>query len=222
MVVDDDPTVSTVMAGYLRRDGFRVEICADGLAAVASALDDPPCLVLLDLQLPGCSGLEVLRALRATGSTPVIMVTSQRDENSRVRGLQLGADDYVTKPFSPRELTARVHALLRRCTAEEPGGDVVEGGGLRVDVAEHQVRVGEATVALTSLEQALLVFLMRHAGRACSRSLLLERVWGFTHGEEAAVTVQIRRLREKVEDHPAVPRRITTVWGKGYRFESHP
>ena len=218
LVVEDDPTVSTLVAAYLRRDGLRVEICADGPSAVASALAAEPAVVVLDLQLPGCSGLEVLQALHAVGDTPVIMVTSRRDEHSRIRGLQLGADDYVVKPFSPRELTARVHALLRRCGQRAERGGVVEAAGVRVDVAERRAWVADRCVDLTGLEQALLVFLMRRPGEACSRSLLLERVWGFSHGEEAAVTVQIKRLRDKIEDDAKHPRRITTVWGQGYRF----
>ena len=218
LVVEDDPTMSTLMAAYLKRDGLRVEICPDGPSALASAVQSEPAVVLLDLHLPGCSGLDVLRGLHAVSDTPVIMVTSQRDEASRIRGLQLGADDYVVKPFAPGELMARVHALLRRSGHRAERPRVVEAAGLRVDVAERRVWVDGRCVDLTALEQALLLFLMRRPGSACSRSVLLDRVWGFSHGEEACVTVQIKRLREKIEDDPSKPQRITTVWGQGYRF----
>lgn len=220
LVVEDDATISMVIAGYLQRAGLSVEVCADGLTAIASAVARRPLAVLLDLNLPGCSGLDVLRALQAAGDTPVIMVTSRRDEASRIRGLQLGADDYVMKPFSPRELTERVRALLRRCDRTRAGKKVVVAGGLRVEIAERRVWVGRRCVELTALEQALLIHLMQHPGTTMTRADLLERVWGFTHGEESAVTVQIRRLRAKIEDDAAHPRRIVTVWAKGYRFDA--
>jgi DNA-binding response OmpR family regulator len=224
LVVDDDPTVSDVVRRYLERAGLTVEVCADGESALRSALGDPPALVVLDLMLPGMSGLDVCRRLRASQPTPIVMLTALGEESDRVLGLELGADDYVTKPFSPRELTLRVASVLRRAgstpAAAEP--ETLRDGDLEVDVAARTARLNNKELALTVREFDLLTFLLRHPGRAFSRAELLERVWGWTFGDQSTVTVHVRRLREKVEADPAAPARIATVWGVGYRYEATP
>jgi DNA-binding response OmpR family regulator len=221
LVVDDDPTVSDVVRRYLERAGMTVEVFGDGESALARALAEPPDLVVLDLMLPGLSGLDVCRRLRVAQPTPVIMLTALGEEADRVLGLEIGADDYVTKPFSPRELTLRVQSVLRRASSVPPGGvpEILQDGELRLDVAGRIARLGPAELALTVREFDLLAFLLRYPGRAFSRAELLERVWGWTFGDQSTVTVHVRRLREKVEADPASPRRIVTVWGVGYRYE---
>ncbi len=223
LVVDDDVDVSEVVERYLRREGFEVETVADGRTAVDRALADPPDLVVLDLMLPGLDGLEVCRRLRALAPIPVIMLTARGDESDRVIGLELGADDYVAKPFSPKELVARVRAVLRRAKgplASTPSGPLVlEDGDLVVDVAARQARLGGEVVPLTARELELLVFLMRHPRQAFRREDLLQQVWGTRYGDTSTITVHVRRLREKVEPDPSHPARIATVWGVGYRWE---
>jgi DNA-binding response OmpR family regulator len=222
LVIDDDPTVSDVVRRYLERDGLTVEVVADGDAGLARALADPPDLVVLDLMLPGLSGLEVCRRLRAAGPTPVVMLTALGDEADRVLGLELGADDYVSKPFSPRELALRVQSVLRRAGAVAPAGDgpgVLRDGELVLDAGARVATLRGRPLALTVREFDLLAFLLRHPHRAYTRAELLERVWGWTFGDQSTVTVHVRRLREKVEDDSAAPARIVTVWGVGYRYE---
>ena len=222
LVVDDDPTVSEVVARYLVREGYEVEIAGDGFAALDRAHACWPDLVVLDLMLPGLDGLEVCRRLREQGPVPVIMLTARGDEDDLVVGLELGADDYVSKPFSPRELISRVKAVLRRAQAAGislPSPEELVAGDLRVDIRAREVHRDEQLVALTSREFELLTFLMTHARQAFSREELLERVWGFTYGDTATVTVHIRRLREKIEREPSHPALVTTVWGVGYRFD---
>ena len=227
LLVDDDATVTEVLTLYLEREGFAVEAAADGDGALARAAASTPDLVVLDLMLPGTDGLEVCRRLRREAPVPVVMLTARGDEADRIAGLELGADDYVVKPFSPRELTARVKAVLRRAqgggpaaVAPGPGGDpVLRAGPLVVDTAARQVHVGGREVALTAREFELLAFLARHPRRAFRREELFEQVWGWTYGDTATVTVHVRRLREKIEADPARPRLIVTVWGVGYRFE---
>ena len=221
LVVDDDPTVSDVVARYLRHAGFDVRVVADGSAALAHALAHPPDLVVLDLMLPGTDGLEVFRRLRDRVPVPVVMLTALGDETDRLVGLELGADDYVTKPFSPRELVLRVQSVLRRVTAPlaPAPAAVLRDGGLSVDVAAHQVLLDGLPLALTSREYDLLVFLLQHPREAFSRSDLLSRVWGWEYGDQSTVTVHVRRLREKVEPQPTTPTRIVTVFGVGYRYE---
>jgi len=224
LVVDDDPNVADVVSRYLHREGFDVETVGDGRVAVERALADPPDLVVLDLMLPGLDGLEVCRRLRALAPVPVIMLTARGDESDRVIGLELGADDYVAKPFSPKELVARVRAVLRRATGPlapaAPGAALVfVDADLRVDVAARQARLRGEEVALTAREFELLVFLMRNPRRAFRREDLLQQVWGSRHGDTSTITVHVRRLREKIEPDPSSPSRITTVWGVGYRWE---
>jgi DNA-binding response OmpR family regulator len=222
LVVDDDRTVSDVVCRYLERAGYQVTQAGDGAAALAAVDVERPDLVVLDLMLPKIDGLEVCRRLRAhPDGVPIVMLTALGEESDRVLGLQLGADDYVTKPFSPRELVLRVQSVLRRA-----GGDPVPSapetladGDLRVDVGRRVARLRGEELTLTTREFDLLVFLMRHPSQAFRRAELLERVWGWTFGDQSTVTVHVRRLREKVEADPAQPSRIVTVWGVGYRYE---
>jgi DNA-binding response OmpR family regulator len=221
LVVDDDPTVSDVVRRYLERDGFSVRLADDGPSALAAFAKEHPDLVVLDLMLPGIDGLEVCRRMRAEApELPVVMLTALGEESDRVLGLEIGADDYITKPFSPRELVLRVRSVLRRVAPTlPPVAESLVDGDLAVDLARRIVRLRGQEVALTVREFDLLVFLMRHPGRVFRRAELLEQVWGWTFGDQSTVTVHMRRLREKVEDNPAEPRRIVTVWGVGYRYE---
>ncbi len=225
--MDDDPTVSEVVAGYLDRAGFTVDVAADGPAGVAAAAARPPDLVVLDLMLPGMDGLEVCRRIRAHGPLPVIMLTARGDEEDRVLGLEVGADDYVTKPFSPRELVLRVESVLRRvgtlaATRTEPAAPQLRSGPLALDPTARRATRRGSELALTTREFDLLEFFLRHPGRATSREELMRQVWGWEFGDLSTVTVHVRRLREKVEDDPARPRLINTVWGVGYRFDPPP
>ena len=223
LVVDDDATVSEIVARYLERDGYAVETVADGRVALQRALAEPPDLVVLDLMLPGMDGLDVCRRLRALAPVPIVILTARGQEADRIAGLELGADDYVSKPFSTKELVARVRAVLRRAkgplAAPAAGPARHVDGDLEVDVAARQARLGGAVVALTARELELLVFLMRHPGQAFRREELLEQVWGYRYGDTSTVTVHVRRLREKIEPDPAAPTRIATVWGIGYRWQ---
>jgi DNA-binding response OmpR family regulator len=220
LVVEDDPTVAEVVLAYLCRAGYEVEHAADGLAALASAARSWPDLVVLDLMLPGLDGLEVCRRLRATAPVPVIMLTALGSENDRVMGLELGADDYVTKPFSPRELTLRVRSVLRRGAAPViASADVLRAGPLRLDLTAHRATRDGVELALTTREFDLLAFLLTHPGEAFTREALMRQVWGWEFGDQSTVTVHVRRLREKVEEDPSDPRLLVTVWGVGYRFD---
>jgi DNA-binding response OmpR family regulator len=224
LVVDDDATVSEVVARYLERDGYAVETVGDGRLALDRALEDPPDLVVLDLMLPGMDGLEVCRRLRALAPVPIVILTARGQENDRIVGLDLGADDYVAKPFSTKELVARVRAVLRRARGPlAPSGPeaprIHVDGDLEVDVAARQARLGGEVVALTAREFELLAFLVRHPRQAFRREEILEGVWGYRYGDTSTVTVHVRRLREKIEPDPSAPVRIATVWGVGYRWE---
>jgi two-component system, OmpR family, response regulator ResD len=210
LVVDDDMTVAEVVVGYLRRAGMDPRHAADGLTALATAEAWSPDLVVLDLMLPGLDGLETCRRLRTMGPVPVIMLTALGEESDRVLGLEVGADDYVTKPFSPRELVLRVQSVLRRVPGVLPA---------RAAVRPEPLRSGDAELALTVREFDLLAFLVANPGRAFSRADLMRLVWGWDYGDQSTVTVHVRRLREKIEDDPAMPRRLVTVWGVGYRWE---
>ncbi|MEU4143321.1 response regulator transcription factor [Streptomyces parvulus] len=221
LVVDDDPTVAEVVTGYLERAGHVVDRADDGPAALERADAHRPDLVVLDLMLPGMDGLEVCRRLRGTGPVPVVMLTARGDEDDRILGLEVGADDYVTKPFSPRELVLRVESVLRRT---RPAGVRVPrvppaAAGLSVDPGARRATKEGAELALTLREFDLLTFFLRHPGRAFAREELMREVWGWDFGDLSTVTVHVRRLRGKVEDDPARPRLIQTVWGVGYRFD---
>ncbi|WP_242427160.1 MULTISPECIES: response regulator transcription factor [unclassified Streptomyces] len=227
LVVDDDPTVSEVVAGYLGRAGFVVRLAADGPAALRAAEDARPDLVVLDLMLPGMDGLEVCRRLRAREDggrpVPVIMLTARGDEDDRILGLEVGADDYVTKPFSPRELVLRVRSVLRRASAPAPaGGPHLTAAGLSLDPRARRVTKNGTELALTLREFDLLAYFLRHPGQVCGRERLMREVWGWDFGDLSTVTVHVRRLRGKIEDDAASPRLIQTVWGAGYRFDAAP
>jgi DNA-binding response OmpR family regulator len=220
LVVDDEPRVREVVAGYLQRDGYKVEVAVDGEAARRSLADFRPDLVVLDVMLPAGSGLEVLREIRRNGELPVILLTARAEEADRVAGLELGADDYVVKPFSPRELTARVRSVLRRATPRLfPERLVFEG--LTIDMPGREVSADGIEVELTAREFDLLAFLASTPRQVFSRGQLLKQVWDSSTDwqDPATVTVHVRRLRQKIEADPQNPRWITTVWGVGYRFE---
>jgi DNA-binding response OmpR family regulator len=222
LVVDDDPTVSDVVRRYLEQDGFRVRLASDGLAALAAVAAETPDLVVLDLMLGGIDGLEVCRRLRRQLPTlPVVMLTALGEEADRVIGLEVGADDYVTKPFSPRELVLRVRSVLRRAApkAVDEQPTLLRDGDLIADTGRRIAELGGKPLALTVREFDLLEFLLRNPGKAWSRAQLLDQVWGWQFGDQSTVTVHVRRLREKIEVDPAMPKRLLTVWGVGYRYE---
>jgi DNA-binding response OmpR family regulator len=221
MVVDDDPTVREVVVSYLRAHRHEVTEAGDGEGALRLMRTQPADLVVLDLMLPGIDGLEVCRQLREHRDVPVIMLTALGGETDRVLGLETGADDYVTKPFSPRELALRVDSVLRRAGESGPGTPpVVSDGDLVVDTQAHVATRGGESLALTAREFDLLHFLLAHPDRAFTREDLLQEVWGWSIGDRSTVTVHVRRLREKIEDDPTRPTRLVTVWGVGYRWES--
>ena len=231
VIVDDDPTVADVVGRYLVRDGHTVECVHDGHEALRRISEQQPDLVVLDLMLPGIDGLEVCRRLRERWPIPVVMLTALGDETDRLAGFEIGADDYVTKPFSPRELAMRVRSVLRRSRsalpADKPEGrqadpEILTDRDVTVDLSAHEVRVSGRLIQLTSREYDLLAFLLRHPRQAFTREQLLSEVWGWTFGDTSTVTVHVRRLREKLETDPTLPRRIVTVWGVGYRYEPGP
>ena len=221
LVVDDDLTVRDVVRRYLELGGHQVSLADNGEDALRWIAEHEPDLVVLDLMLPGMDGLEVCRRLRQRSAVPVVMLTALGEEENRIAGLQLGADDYVTKPFSPRELALRVSSVLRRARTPraETGPRELLDGELVLEVAAHKASLRGAELSLTTREFDLLMFLMSHPGQAFTREQLLERVWGWDFGDQSTVTVHVRRLREKIEATPAKPRRIVTVWGVGYRYE---
>ena len=219
LVVDDDPTVAEVVSGYLDRAGYVVERAADGPEALARADAHWPDLVVLDLMLPGMDGLEVCRRMRGRGPVPVIMLTARGDEDDRILGLEVGADDYVTKPFSPRELVLRVESVLRRSRSPVGPATPLSAGGLTLDRAARRATKDGAELSLTHREFDLLAFFLRNPGRVYGREDLMREVWGWDFGDLSTVTVHVRRLRGKVEDDPGRPRFIQTVWGIGYRFD---
>jgi DNA-binding response OmpR family regulator len=222
LVVEDDPTVRDVVVRYLEHDGLDVRAVGNGLDAVACALERWPDLVVLDLMLPGIDGFEVCRRLRRRAPLPVIMLTARGDEDDRVIGLELGADDYVAKPFSPRELTARVRAVLRRANGDVTvphGASVIECDGIRVDLLAREVSRDGEPVVLTAREFDLLAFLIARPRQVLPRAELLEDVWGYTYGDSATITVHVRRLREKLEVDPGAPKHLVTVRSVGYRWD---
>ena len=221
LVVDDDATVREVVVDYLRAAGHEVSQAVDGAGALASVHASSPDLVVLDVMMPGIDGLEVCRRLRRLSDVPVVLLTALGSEQDRVVGLEIGADDYVTKPFSPRELVLRVDSILRRSSgaavADVPA--VLVDGDLVVDRDRHRVTLAGVETALTARELDLLTFLVSSPGVAFSRDDLLQRVWGWSFGDQSTVTVHVRRLREKIEADPTTPTRLLTVWGVGYRWE---
>jgi DNA-binding response OmpR family regulator len=221
LVVDDDPTLSDVVGRYLEKEGFVVDFATNGVTGLRLALDTLPDIVVLDLMLPAMDGLEVCRRLRQEVPIPVVMLTALGEEDDRIAGLELGADDYVTKPFSPRELVARVKAVLRRASGLVSPSTArwLSGGGIEIDMVAHRIHRNRQELTLTAKEFDLLVYLLAHPGQAFRREELLEAVWGWTFGDTSTVTVHIRRLREKIENDPSNPRYLRTVRGIGYRFE---
>jgi DNA-binding response OmpR family regulator len=221
LIVDDEPNIREVVGLYLRRDGHTVVSATDGEEALEAFRESEPDLVVLDLMLPKISGLEVFRRMRADRRVPLIMLTARGEEEERIVGLSLGADDYIVKPFSPRELAARVAAVLRR--VEESSGDVdqkvLSFDGLRIDPNTREILVRGEPRTLTAREFDLLHHLASNPGRVYTRDQLMEMVWGYTFSADTStVTVHMRRLREKVESDPARPRYLQTVWGVGYKF----
>jgi DNA-binding response OmpR family regulator len=222
LVVDDEPMVRDVLSRYLEQSGFEVEAASDGERALAAFAARPPDLVLLDLMLPRLDGFEVFRRIRARNDSPVIMITARGHTTDRIAGLEIGADDYVSKPFSPAEVVARVRSVLRRSSARDRAADreTLRFDGIELDGPSRQVRVDGKRVALTRKEFDLLHLLASNPGVVLDRFRILDEVWDVAfQGDPATVTVHIRRLREKIERDPSEPRRLVTVWGVGYRFE---
>ncbi len=222
LVVEDEPSIGEVVTLYLRRAGYQVTVVRDGLAAMDYLSSQIPDLVVLDLMLPKVDGFEITRWLRGRGDTPIIMLTARREEPDRIAGLEMGADDYVVKPFSPQELVSRVRAVLRR--AQRPTQvsteQALQFDELTIDPNSRRVTVAGDEKTLTAKEFDLLWEMARHPRQVFSRTQLLDMVWGMSEFiDPSTVTVHVRRLREKIEQDPADPRRIQTVWGVGYRFE---
>jgi DNA-binding response OmpR family regulator len=223
LVVDDEPMVREVVTTYLTRDGLDVTEASDGASALRAFEKSQPDLIVLDVMLPKIDGYSLLSEFRSRSNVPVIMLTARGEETDRVLGLELGADDYLVKPFSPRELAARVRTVLKRSSgAGLHPGSAVEIGDLRIDPGPREVEVGGHAVELTPREFDLLAFLATHPRQVFSRSQLLEQVWDSNTAwqDPSTVTVHIRRLRQKIESNPDKPKVIITVWGVGYRFET--
>jgi two-component system, OmpR family, phosphate regulon response regulator PhoB len=219
LVVDDEPIVREVVLRYLERDGFRTLEAGDGCTARKLLETESPGLVILDIMLPGIDGLELCRWIRARSELPVILLTARGEEADRIVGLELGADDYVTKPFSPRELAARVRTVLRRSTPDIGKAERLTFDELELDARTREVTCRGEPLRLTAREFDLLWFLASHPKQVFSRDQLMDRVWGYAAAlDTGTVTVHIRRLREKIEVDPARPERLQTVWGVGYRF----
>jgi two-component system alkaline phosphatase synthesis response regulator PhoP len=219
LVVDDETTLLNTVRAYLEKEGYSVQVAKDGRLALQTFNDFRPDLIVLDIMLPQIDGLEVLRQLRQSSDVYVIMLTAKADEVDKVIGLGMGADDYVTKPFSPRELVARIKAALRRLGGNSTKNELISTH-LRLDEDARLVWRGDQQVDLTPIEFDLLLTLMRHHGRALSREQLIESVWGYDYyGDERVVDVHMGRLRKKIGDDPTQPYLIATVWGSGYRFE---
>ncbi len=223
LIVEDEESLADPLAYLLRKEGFEASVAADGPSALAEFDRSGADIVLLDLMLPGMSGTDVCKQLRARSTVPVIMVTARDSEIDKVLGLELGADDYVTKPYSARELIARIRAVLRRGSEGDDagGGEIVlESGPVRMDVERHIVSVDGEVVALPLKEFDLLEYLMRNKGRVLTRGQLIDRVWGADYvGDTKTLDVHVKRLRSKIEDDPANPARLVTVRGLGYKLE---
>jgi two-component system, OmpR family, response regulator ResD len=220
LVVDDEPIVRDVVVRYLENAGFSTMQAGDGLSARALLQTKTPSAVVLDLMMPGMDGLELCRWIRSRSDVPVIMLTALGEEADRIVGLELGADDYITKPFSPRELTIRVKTVLRRTTAGAAKAERIVAGAIEIDAATREVAKNGDAIRLTATEFELLWFLMSHPRRVFSRQQLMQSVWGYQASfDTGTVTVHIRRLREKIEPVPSQPQHLMTVWGAGYRFE---
>lgn len=220
LLVEDEKTLAKALKFSLEKEGFMVEVAYDGEEALQALAHEAPDLLILDLMLPKVDGYEVCRRLRRSSDLPIIMLTARNEDIDKILGLELGADDYMTKPFNTRELLARIKAILRRTgQAELAGRKTIRMGELQVDLIRHRVTVEEREIPLTAREYALLSFLASNPGRVYSREQLLEEVWGYDFcGDARTVDVHIRHLREKMENQPAEPHYILTVWGTGYKF----
>ena len=219
LVVEDDMQIARTLRDYLEVAGFEVSTVGDGSAAVASARGDKPDLIVLDLGLPGMDGLDVARELRRTSTVPIVMLTARSEEADRIVGLELGADDYLVKPFSPKELVARVRAVLRRASGTTAGAEVLRAGDVEVDLPKMRARVGGQPVDLTPTEFELLATLVREPGRVFTRGQLLDALHGVTlETYERAIDAHVKNLRKKIEPEPGRPRYVLTVHGVGYRF----
>ena len=227
LIVEDEESLADPLAFLLRKEGFETVIAADGPSALSKFQSERVDIVLLDLMLPGMSGTEVCKKIRATSQVPIIMVTARDSEIDKVLGLELGADDYVTKPYSARELTARIRAVLRRgadpqeTDAEGPSDNVLEGGRVRMDVDRHIVYVNGEAVPMPLKEFHLLEYLLENAGRVLTRGQLIDRIWGSDYiGDTKTIDVHVKRLRSKIEPEPSRPSQLVTVRGLGYKFEA--
>jgi two-component system, OmpR family, alkaline phosphatase synthesis response regulator PhoP len=219
LVVEDDMEIARNLRDYLEVAGFEVTAVGDGSVALATARGDRPDLIVLDLGLPGVDGLDVARELRRTSTVPIVMLTARGEESDRVVGLELGADDYLVKPFSPKELVARVRAVLRRTSGGAAGAEVIRAGDVEIDVPKMRARVGGRAVDLTPTEFELLVTLAREPGRVFTRGQLLDALRGVTiESYERAIDAHVKNLRKKIEPEPGRPRYVLTVHGVGYRF----
>ncbi len=221
LLVDDDPSIATLVRLYLEKDGFAVETASRGDDALAAFRRNPPDLMLLDIMLPGMDGTDVLKSVRRTSTIPVIMLTARDDTIDKILGLELGADDYITKPFDPKELVARVRAVLRRVGGPEEKDDTLAFPGLTVSLSQYEVRYEGQRVEMPPKELELLYFLASHAGQVFTREQLLEQVWGFDFAGDSSrtVDVHVKRVREKLPGREAHGWDIVTVWGVGYKFD---
>lgn len=222
LIVEDEPSIAEVVELYLRRAGFQVQAVSAGSAALELLEKRLPDLIILDIMLPGVDGFSILRWLRGSSDTPVIFITARREEAERIAGLELGADDYVVKPFSPQELVSRVRAVLRRARSASQASQEhsLDYGDLRINPQMRLVTLGAQEITLTAKEFDLLYHLAQHPRQVFTRDQLLESIWGMSdYIDPGTVTVHIRRLREKIERDPATPTRLVTVWGVGYKFE---
>ena len=230
LIVEDEESLADPLAFLLRKEGFEATVVNDGTAALGTFDRVSPDIVLLDLMLPGMSGTEICKSLRTRSSVPVIMVTARDSEIDKVVGLELGADDYVTKPYSARELIARIRAVLRRGhdsgagaeaeAEEEVAEQILEGGRVKMDVERHTVNVADEPVSMPLKEFDLLEYLLRNAGRVLTRGQLIDRIWGADYvGDTKTLDVHVKRLRSKIEEQPSRPKHLVTVRGLGYKFE---
>ncbi len=222
LVVDDQPKIVKIAQDYLENSGFQVVTAVNGTNALVAARRDHPDLIILDLNLPGMDGLDVCRQLRRQSDVPIIMLTARVDETDRLIGLELGADDYIVKPFSPRELVARVRAVLRRVKGNVHQPSIIRAGDLEIDLQGHRVKRNDEALQLTPLEFNLLALLAQHPGQTFSRQRIIERLHGYTHdGYDRSIDAHIKNLRRKLEPNPSEPIYILTVYGIGYQFNDN-
>lgn len=222
LIVEDEPALANVVKDYLKNELFDVEICTEGDKAIEVFNKYRPSLLILDLMLPGMNGYEICKNVRMTSVIPILILSAKTDEFDKVMGLNLGADDYMTKPFRPKELVARVNALIRRSQVFNKNNlEVIDVGNIRIFIKEYKVEKDNVNMDLSKKEFELLLFLAKNPKQVFTREHLYERVWGLdSYGDLDTVTVTINRLRQKIEENPATPKHILTVWGVGYKFEN--